>query len=83
MEALFVEQNVVFDDVRFENEAALIREYGGLIVHIHRPGLPTTDAHASEAGIVVQAGDVMLDNCSNAGLLLDAVLALVDRVESK
>ncbi len=29
---------LVFDDVRFENEAALIRSLGGLIIHIDRGG---------------------------------------------
>ena len=39
----------VFDDVRFENEAEMIRAYGGTIVHIERPGLTAVEAHASEA----------------------------------
>jgi len=39
----------VFDDVRFENEAEMIRAYGGTIVHIERPDLEPVEAHASEA----------------------------------
>ena len=80
LEQVPVEAHLVYDDVRFENEAALIRAHGGLIVHIRRAGLPAADAHASEAGIEVKEGDLVLDNCSNAGALLDAVLALMDRV---
>jgi hypothetical protein len=39
----------VIDDVRFENEAEMIRAYGGTIVHVERPGLTAVEAHASEA----------------------------------
>jgi hypothetical protein len=39
----------VIDDVRFGNEAEMIRAYGGTIVHIERPGLTAVEAHASEA----------------------------------
>ena len=42
----------VFDDLRFPNEAALIRLYGGPVVRIVRPGhesAPQVAAHASEA----------------------------------
>lgn len=42
---------VVFTDVRFSNEAEMIRSHGGLIVEIVRPGLPDDDTHCSEAGI--------------------------------
>ncbi|WP_367154669.1 hypothetical protein [Methylomonas sp. HYX-M1] len=76
LEQLSADAHRVYDDVRFENEAALIRAHGGMIVHIQRPGLPDTDTHASEAGIAVAPGDIVLDNCGNLGLLLDAVLAL-------
>jgi len=80
LEKLFPEERIVYDDVRFENEAALIRSYGGLIVHVKRPGWQQDDEHVSESGIVVANGDVILDNCSNLGLLLDEVLSLVDWV---
>ncbi len=43
-------QLVVIDDVRFDNEADMIKSLGGYVVQIEgRPGL--TDLHASEAGI--------------------------------
>lgn len=43
---------VIFDDVRFENEAAMIRAYGGVIIRIVRPGHENADvvnSHVSEA----------------------------------
>ncbi len=46
------ESNIVFADVRFENEAALIREWGGVVIEIYRPsqGDPEPE-HSSEAGV--------------------------------
>lgn len=43
---------VVFDDVRFDNEARLIRALGGQVIRIIRRSQPPAAAgHASEAGI--------------------------------
>lgn len=56
---------VCVPDVRFDNEAELIRELGGIIIHIQRK--PTADmlavpAHASEAGIRRVKGDIIFHN---------------------
>jgi hypothetical protein len=67
---------VVFDDVRFECEAAWIREQGGLIVHIERPSLAADDAHASEAGIVYGLGDVLVVNDGSEDHLYDKIRAI-------
>ena len=40
---------IIYDDVRFENEAAYIREHG-ILIHLAR-GMNTTDEHTSEAGV--------------------------------
>lgn len=53
---------VVFSDVRFENEAAMIRELGGQIIHIRRPGAEAVNSHVSEAGVRVAHGDVVVNN---------------------
>lgn len=45
---------IVLADVRFENEADLIRRWGGLVVEVRRPALDAStpaDDHASEAGV--------------------------------
>ena len=46
------ESNIVFADIRFENEAALIREWGGVVIEVYRPsqGDPEPE-HSSEAGV--------------------------------
>jgi hypothetical protein len=40
--------DVVLTDVRFPNEAALVREYRGKIVRIERPGVGPKNDHSSE-----------------------------------
>lgn len=59
-------RDVVVTDVRFENEADAIREMGGVIVHIERPGDKLLQgqeaAHASEAGIARGMRDYVIYN---------------------
>lgn len=51
LESLAPKACVVIEDVRFENEAALIREFGGVIIRMEgRGGIP--GSHASEAGVI-------------------------------
>lgn len=52
---------LVFDDVRFENEAAMIREMGGTVIHITGRG-GIEGSHASEAGVEVGDGDFIVNN---------------------
>lgn len=42
---------VVCDDVRYDNEAHLVRRLGGVVVNITRKGERPADSHSSEAGI--------------------------------
>lgn len=53
---------VVIPDVRFENEALRIRELGGTIIHLTRPGVTPVSAHESEAGIALLPQDIRIDN---------------------
>ena len=52
---------IVVSDLRFDNEADLVRSLGGTVWHIVRPA-PPVQAHSSEAGIAAQPGDRTLDN---------------------
>ena len=52
----------VITDVRFENEAAWIRDQGGVVVHLVRPDAPGVLDHESERGLAVMAGDVTIHN---------------------
>lgn len=42
---------VVLTDVRFENEVSFVREFGGIIVRITRPGVGPVNGHISETAI--------------------------------
>ena len=59
---------ICFSDVRFENEAAMIRKHGGFIFHI--VGRETTVSkensdHRSEFGIKFFPSDIKIDNSSD------------------
>ena len=43
--------SVVIDDVRFPNEAAMIRDLGGELWRIDRPGVTYNGSHESEGGL--------------------------------
>jgi len=43
-------RGIVIDDIRFDNEAELVRNMGGVVIEITRSSVPQMD-HASEAGI--------------------------------
>lgn len=65
--------NVVITDVRFENEAEMIRKMGGEIWHIHRPDATQVAAHSSESGIVFTLADYLIYNNSTLDDLFDTV----------
>jgi hypothetical protein len=54
---------IVITDVRFPNEANLIRTYGTL-VHINRPDNPLAidNTHESEQKLEIYTGDICIDN---------------------
>jgi hypothetical protein len=55
-------QSVVITDVRFENEAQLIRSLGGVIWHLNRTVAGTQHSHISESGIDFAQGDRYIGN---------------------
>lgn len=61
--ALF--DRVVITDVRFPNEAAMIKRLGGVLVRVERAGL-TTEAHASEDQVAHLPVDAVLVNDANS-----------------
>lgn len=55
--------SIAITDVRFENEAALIRKLGGVVVHLTGRKIPTgNDAHASEQSIASNPDDWTIYN---------------------
>ncbi|WDS51661.1 deoxynucleoside monophosphate kinase [Microbacterium phage Barnstormer] len=72
---------LVFTDVRFPNEAALIARKGGTTVRIVRPELPASeDEHASETALDDYATDVELINPGTAMEYSQAVDNLIDAI---
>lgn len=45
------DKNWVITDVRFPNEAAVIKEKGGILIRVNRPCINTTDIHESEIAL--------------------------------
>lgn len=74
-------RGVVVSDVRFQNEADLLRAAGYRILHMQRDAPPrqaeSWQSHASEAGIPVEEGDLVLDNNGTLEELEERVQALV------
>ncbi|MBW2675615.1 MAG: hypothetical protein JRD89_19770 [Deltaproteobacteria bacterium] len=70
--------DVVVSDLRFDNEADMIRGMGGVIIHIERPGNTILDEHESERGIhVLEAEDYYLPNTDTLGSLYREVTELM------
>lgn len=72
LQANYDGKKIVVPDVRFANEAALIRQWGGKVVEIQRPSLHAPlDSHVSEARI---PGDLVLLNDSTPEDLYSGLL---------
>jgi hypothetical protein len=67
---------VVIDDCRFDDEARVIHELGGIVIDVRRPGT-TRINHASEAGVSDKLIDGVYDN---AGDSVAAVMVDVARL---
>lgn len=74
---------IVISDVRFEDEAAFVRERGGVLVHILRPDAPPVRAHASEAGVAIGDNDLTIHNDADLAELRERVLEAVQRVAAR
>lgn len=67
---------VVVPDVRFQNEVNILRENGGSIFRIERPGLPTDDTHESETGIdELLVDEVLINDAPSAEAWVEKVRA--------
>ncbi|MFD6638340.1 hypothetical protein ACFWDN_21265 [Micromonospora chalcea] len=61
---------VVITDVRFPNEATAIRNAGGILVRVIRPGQDESDQHVSEVALSDTPADFTLQNDSELYTLL-------------
>lgn len=67
----------VFTDVRFPNEAAAVRNAGGIVVRIERPGLPPVLPHISETALDGWRFDHVIVNDGTLDDLHRQILGLV------
>jgi hypothetical protein len=68
-------ETVAVADVRFENEAAAIREMpGGEVWRVHRAGPGATASHSSEAGVALLGHEIEIQNYGNLDALRTRVL---------
>lgn len=64
-------QNIVAEDIRFLNEAKVIRRHGGKIIRIERPGLELVDDHISELEYLRIEPDLIIHNTSTPEYMLE------------
>jgi hypothetical protein len=71
-------RNVVIDDVRFPNEAEMIRRLGGELWLVDRPGVVHDGDHASEGALADVLPDEVVRNTGGSVQLYDALKALLE-----
>lgn len=55
-------ENVVITNCRFPNEGAIIKELGGWLIRVTRPGVGPVNNHVSDAGLVFDMADFEIEN---------------------
>lgn len=76
---VFPTQAIVIPDCRFDNEAQLIEELGGVVIKIVRPGLASVTAHKSEAGVSQKFISCHIVNAWGPEVYLNAALEFLNR----
>lgn len=69
--------DVVVTDVRFPNEARLVRGYGGILVRVERPGFGPVNEHVSDRASERWAYDRRIDNDADVASLQGKLRDLV------
>lgn len=82
-QALSIElgNNIVFSDVRYENEAYAIRKAGGIIIRLKRDGIEPFNDHESETNVDNIDPDMVIENRTPEQALKD-VIELIEYLES-
>jgi len=66
---------IIIDDCRFENEAQMVRDMGGIVVGLERDGIAYTGEHKSETPV---PADAIID-ASVVDLAVDAIEQLLHK----
>jgi hypothetical protein len=70
----------IITDVRFPNEAQAIKDKGGVIVRIDRPGIEPVNAHPSETALDNWTFDYKIGNVSDLVSLRQSVEVLLKKI---
>lgn len=70
-------RDVVITDVRFLNEAEAVREAGGILVRVVRPGVGPANDHVSELQLLEWPADITLTNAASPADLHFAMLSSI------
>ena len=73
-----IPSGLVITDIRFENEAAMIRRRGGKVLHMYRDDLEEIETHVSEAGIKMHDDDYIIDNNGSLADLVNIVDNMIE-----
>jgi hypothetical protein len=66
-------ESLVITDVRFENEVNWIKDQGGVVIYLDRPGVASVSAHASEQFDLSKVADSVIRNDGTVGDLNDMI----------
>ena len=72
--------NWIVTDVRFPNEAEAIKDRGGIIIRIDRPGVEPVNAHPSEVALDNWDFDYKIANVSDLPALKQTVEVLLNKI---
>lgn len=71
---------LVITDVRFDNEADMIRNAGGRIIHVWRDFAKPVAAHLSEAGVKIDSRDYVLRNNGSISVLFCGIEQIIGSI---
>ncbi len=78
--AVDLDKDIVFSDVRFENEAHAIRRAGGIVIRLKRDDISPANEHESENRVDRIDPDMIIENRTPLQALSD-VIELIEYVE--
>lgn len=70
----YIPTGVVISDVRFENEAKMIRELGGVVIIVKREAAGKVAKHKSEMGLRKNTADITIYNDKSIEAYVEAAL---------
>ena len=73
--------NIVIDDIRFDNEAQLVRDNGGVVVHLVRDFRSPTknNDHPSEQQIMYHKDDIVVNSLESVSLTAKHIAGLISK----